>query len=217
MKRRAETNPKIPAGSAPGRRRLPKTYPGVRKRFLAIVRSAAEEVDELKKLLHPSIDGIVESPPSPTPETHLFGLLHLFASELEEARKALRDNSHTWPAEHLPDLQDAVCAVILQRAAERIRDILLEIARGLGAPSPWRQNLEYEIWYALSEGQAIVPVDISAYTAELRELTAISHDWWRWNPRRSRLQEVWVEDWREHYEGWRSERRETLSPSEGGE
>jgi hypothetical protein len=216
VKRRAETNPKIRAGSAPDRRRLPKTYLGFKRRFLAIVRSAAQEVDKLKTLLHPSIDGIVESPPSPTPETYLFGLLHLFASDLEEARKALRDNRHTWPAEHLPDLQDAVCALIRQRAAERIRDILLEIAKGLGGSSPWRHNLEFEIWYALSEGQTIVPVDISAYAAELRELTAISHDWWRWNPRRSRLQEVWVENWREDYEGWRSVRRETLSPSEAG-
>ena len=216
MKRRAE-RPKNRAGSAPGRRRLPKTYLGVKRRFLAIVRSAAQEVEELKTLLHPSIDEIVKSPPSPTPETHLLGILHLFASYLEEARKMLRDNRHTWPAEHLPDLQDAVCALIRQSAAERIRDILLEIAKGLGPPWPWRQDLEYEIWHALSEGQVIVPVDISGYALELRKLTAISHDWWRWNPKRNRLQEVWVEDWRESYEGWRSERRETLSPSEGGE
>jgi len=197
VKRKPETNPQKRAGRSLGRRRLPKTYLGVKRRFLAIVRSAAQEVDELKTLLHPSIDGIVESPPSPTPETHLLGMLHLFASNLEEVRKTLRDSRLTWPAEHLPDLQDAVCALIRQRAAERIRDILLEIAKGLGASTPWRKDLEYEIWYALSEGQAIVPVDISGYAAELRELTAISHDWWRWNPERNRLQEVWVEDWRE--------------------
>ena len=133
MKRKAESNPKNRAGSAPGRRRLPRTFLGVKRRFIAIVRSAAQEVDELKTLLHPSIDGIVESPPSPTPETHLLGLLHLFASDLEDARNTLRGNRHTWPAEHLPDLQDAVCALIRQRAAERIRDILLEIAKGLGS------------------------------------------------------------------------------------
>jgi hypothetical protein len=225
VKRRVE-RPKNRAGRAPGRKRLPKTYLGVKRRFIAIIRSVGQEVGELKTLLHPSIDGIVESPPSPTPETHLLGLLHLFASDLEDARKTLRDNRHTWPAEHLPYLQDAICALIRQRAAERIRDILLEIAKGLGAPWPWRQDLEYEIWYALSEGQAIVPVDISAYAAELRELTAISHDWWRWNSKRNRLQEVWAEDWREYYEDWRSERREMLSsapeepseiPSGGGE
>jgi hypothetical protein len=209
VKRRAETNSKKSAGRASGRRHLPKTYLGVKRRFHAIVRSAAQEVDELKTLLHPSIDGIVESPPNPTPETHLFGMIHLFAFDLEEARKTLRDNRHTWPAEYLPGLQDTVCELIRQRAAERIRDILLEIAKGLGA-WPWRKDLEYEIWYALSEGQAIVPVDISGYVAELRNLTAISHEWWQWNPKRNRLQEVWVEDWREYYEGWRSERHETL-------
>ena len=92
MKRKAESNPKNRAGSSPGRRRLPRTFLGVKRRFIAIVRSAAQEVDELKTLLHPSIDGIVESPPSPTPETHLLASIREARAHLNGLTPSLAQN-----------------------------------------------------------------------------------------------------------------------------
>lgn len=69
--------------------------------------------------------------------------------------------------------------------------------RSQGGPSPFA---EFEIWRALSEDPSSPSLDLSGYGAELRSLTALHKDWWRWKG--GRLVPVWREDWEASYSAW---------------
>lgn len=188
------------------RRHLRSRTPlGVRRRFNAIVRSVTgflHEIEDLKADLKPQRLEEVEDPKTAlTYETHLLGLLHVFASHLEDACLLEHQNRHTWNEPYFKELECSVVYLIRQRVEARIEWILLAIAQGYG--TSWRSDLEFEIWSALVEDHGQGGVDLLGHGAELQDLLRQSLHWWRWNPEEGQLEKVWLGDWEPLYEAWR--------------